>query len=82
MSQQPNFWQKYCKPTRLFYSLESNDVVQCNVTLHQMDKDYNDFIPSLRAYSDGDSDMDTARICFFYSTCYMQEVQSFSRLLQ
>ncbi|EKX52909.1 hypothetical protein GUITHDRAFT_101359 [Guillardia theta CCMP2712] len=30
-------------------------LAECNVTLHQMDKDYNDFIPSLRAYSDGGS---------------------------
>jgi len=62
--------------TMLFCRLESQDVVQCNVTLHQMDKDYNDFIPSLRAYSDGDSDMDTARIFFFIqlATCRRFEV--------
>jgi len=30
-------------------------LAECNVNLRQMDKDYNDFIPSLRAYSDGGS---------------------------
>eukprot|EP00960_Hanusia_phi_P025502 745690-Hanusia_phi.AAC.2 len=34
---------------------KADDAVQCNVNLRQMDKDYNDFIPSLRAYSDGGS---------------------------